>query len=191
MEKDMLTFFRIVDAHTKLLSKPAPLNARELASLRSILQNAGIPTLLDDGELDGTAYNFEANANAIAIARFAALFRDRLDLLAVLEEAQFLGRSIRVTRTARNCDAFLEVSEHIAFSPEIAVKRSQADQVLECLDLDPANSNEIALDALRSKLSNPATYHRFKQHDLENTYEYLTRLSYTDCGEQSPHLAWA
>jgi len=189
----MLTFFRIVDAHTKLLSKPAPLNARELASLRSILQNAGIPTLLDDGELDGTAYNFEANANAIAIAiaRFAALFRDRLDLLAVLEEAQFLGRSIRVTRTARNCDAFLEVSEHIAFSPEIAVKRSQADQVLESLDLDPANSNEIALDALRSKLSNSATYHRFKQHDLENTYEYLTRLSYTDCGEQSPHLAWA
>jgi hypothetical protein len=61
----MLTFFRIVDTHTTLLSSPAPLSARELASLRSILQNAGIPAILDDGELDGTAYNFEANANAI------------------------------------------------------------------------------------------------------------------------------
>ena len=186
----MLTFFRIVDTHTELLSSPAPLNARELASLRLILRDAGIPTILDDGELDGTAYNFEANANAIAIARFAALFRDRLDLLAVLEEAQFLGRSIRVTRTARNCDALLEVSEHIALSPEIAVRRTRADRVLECLDLDPTNFTAITLDALRSKLSNPATYHRFKQHDLESTYDYLTRLSQTDCGEQFPHLAW-
>lgn len=149
----MLTFFRIVDTHTKLLSTPAPLNARELASLRSILQNAGIPTLLDDGEVDGTAYNFEANANAIAIAiaHFAALFRDRLDLLGVVEEAQFLGRSIRVSRAARNCDALLEVSEHIALSPEIAVTRNQADHVFECLDLDPATSTQIPLDALRSK----------------------------------------
>lgn len=187
----MLTFFRIVDTHTKLLSKPAPLNARELAGLRSILQTGGVPTILDDGEIDGTAYNFEANANAIAIARFASLFRDRTDLLSVIEEAQFLGRSIRVSRINRNCEARLEVSEHITLSPEIAVARSQVDRVLECLNLDPANSTEIALDALRSRLSNPATYHRFKQQDLENTYEYLSRLSYTDCGDQLPHLAWA
>lgn len=187
----MLTFFRIVDTHTKLLSSPPPLNARELASLRSILQGAGVSTILDDGELDGTAYNFEANANAIALAKFAPLFRDRLDLLAVLEEAQFLGRSIRVSRTARNCDALLEVSEHIALSPEIAVTRAQRDHVLECLDLDPTTSTEIPLDALRSKLSDPAIYYRFKRQDLENTYEYLSRLSYTDCGEQFPYLAWA
>jgi len=187
----MLTFFRIVDTRTKLLSKPAPLNARELASLRSILQGAGVSPILDDGENDGTAYNFEANANGLAIAQFAALFRDRLDLLAIVEEAQFLGRSIRVSRAARNCDALLEVSEHIALSPEIAVTRNQAAHVFECLDLDPTTSTEIPLDALRSKLSNPATYHRFRRQGLANTYEYLSRLSYTDCGEQFPHLAWA
>lgn len=143
----MLTFFRIVDTHTKLLSVPAPLNARELASLRSILQGAGVSMILGDAELDGTAYNFEANANTLAIAQFAAFFRDRLDLLAIIEEAQFLGRSIRVSRTARNGDALLEVSEHIALSPEIAVTRTQADHVLECLNLDRATSADIPLDA--------------------------------------------
>lgn len=187
----MLTFFRIVDTRTNLLSKPAPLNARELASLRSILQGAGVSPILDDGEHDGTAYNFEANANGLAIAQFAALFRDRLDLLAIVEESQFLGRSIRVSRAARNCDALLEVSEHIALSPEIAVTRNQAAHVFECLDLDPVTSTQIPLDALRSKLSNPATYHRFRRQGLANTYEYLSRLSYTDCREQFPHLAWA
>ncbi|MFC0205316.1 hypothetical protein [Novosphingobium soli] len=187
----MLTFFRIVDTETKLHSKPAPLNARELARLRVILQHGGAVTIPEAGETAGTAYNFEANANAIALASFAAPFDKRIDILAIIEEAQFLGRSIRVRRDARGGEAVIQVSEHIAITPEIALTRDQADKVLDCLKLDREASPDMPLATLRSLLANPAIYDRFQRNGLANTYDYLARLSYTDCGEQHPHLAWA
>ncbi|WP_103727496.1 hypothetical protein [Novosphingobium sp. HII-3] len=187
----MLTFFRIVDTQTQLRSKPAPLNARELARLRSILQYNSVVTEPEAGETEGTAYNFEANANAVALAKFAGLFTERLDVLAILEEAQFLGRAIRVSRAAPNTDAILQVSEHITLTPEIAVTSEQADHVLDCLGLDNHVTEGIPLSTLRSTLANPATYHRFERGNLTTTYEYLERLSYTDCGDQAPHLSWA
>lgn len=187
----MLTFFRIVDTQTPLSSTPAPLHARELGCLRALLQRASITIDPDRGEVDGTAFNFEANANAIALAHLPDMLASRLDILAIFEEAQFLGRSVRVSRSQPNTDATLEVSEHIALSPEIAVTSEQADRVLECLQIDPQCSNRLPLATLRARLGNPATYHRFERDHLTTTYEYLERLSYTDCGEQHPQFSWA
>ncbi|MGE4404292.1 hypothetical protein [Pseudomonas sp.] len=189
-ERKMHTFFRIIDTQTKLHSKAAPLNARELASLRLTLQSAGIHADLDEGEVDGTALNFEYNANAVAIARFAQLFDARLDIVSVIEESQFLGRAIRVRRTDSDAFATLEVSEHIAISPELAVTRRQAELVLDCLDWPRSERRSIPLDELRSRLGAGRTYSRFERHDLGYLFDYLARIADTDCGEQIPELAW-
>lgn len=186
----MLTFFRIIDTHSKLHTSPAELNARELARLRTTLQSAGILADPDDGEVDGIAYNFEANANAIALARFAGIFEHRLDLVAIMEEAQFLGRSISVSRASCDATATIHVSEHIAISPEIALSNEQADDVLQCLNLSRASARPLPLSVLRELLQTPSVYHRFAHHKLSHVFEYLARMADTECGDQLPHLAW-
>jgi len=187
----MHTFFRIIDTHTKLLSKPVLLNARELPALRVTLQSAGIRCDLDDGELDGIAMDFEYNANSVPIARFSALFKHRLDIIEIFEEAQFLGRALRVSRQSNGEFATLMVSEHIAQSPEIAVSDEQATKVFECLGLNPAKDRSIPFARLHTLLRHPAAYHDFDRRGMGYIFTYLARLSDTDCGEQSPELAWA
>jgi hypothetical protein len=189
-ERKMHTFFRIIDTRTTLMSKPAPLNGRELARLRVTLQSAGIHADLDEDENDGTARDFEYNANAVPIARFAGLFERRLDIIEVLEEAQFLGRAIRVTGRSEEHFATLMVSEHIALSPEIAVSDDQANKVFECLGLDRTKDHSIPFTKLHTLLRHPAAYHDFDRRGLGYIFTYLARLSDTDCGDQSPELAW-
>lgn len=187
----MPALFRIIDTETALHSRPAPLNGREVAALRLLLQNEGRFAMLDSGEDDGTATKFEYNANAIAVASFASIFKERDDVIAVIEEAQFLGRNIRVDRDHADEQLYLEVSSEIALSPPIAVTFEQADRVLECIGIDGAGKDKMPLARLREVLHSPSTAHRFDESNLSNIFDYLARMADTDCGEQLPHLAWA
>jgi hypothetical protein len=187
----MPAMFRIVDTESPLHSKPAALNARELAAMRVILQSAGRYAIPDDGEMDGTAFNFEHNANAVPIASFASTLDDREDILAIIEEAQFLGRAIRVSRASINDEPQLQVSPNIALSPPIAVTFEQAERVLECLGFDVGEVRSIPLAMVREKLHEPASSFRFDRCKLSYIFDYLVRLCDTDCGDQIPHLAWA
>lgn len=187
----MPAMFRIVDTESPLHSKPATLNARELAALRVILQSTGRYAMPDDGETDGTAFNFEHNANAVPIATFASVLGDREDILAIIEEAQFLGRAIRVSRASTSHEPQLQVSPYIALSPPIAVTFEQADRVLECLGFEAGEVPSIPLATVRQKLHDPATSYRFDRCKLSHIFDYLVRFCDTDCGDQLPHLAWA
>ncbi|WP_103727319.1 hypothetical protein [Novosphingobium sp. HII-3] len=187
----MPTVFRIIDTQTRLHTSPVELNARELAKLRFLFQSAGHFVEVEEGESEGTALNFEVNANGIALARFATVFPDRDDILSVVEEAQFLGRSLRVARSPQDPEVTLHVSQHITLSPDILLSRKQARAVVDCIGDTPSDEGTISLDRLRSALRDVSCHRRFEAARIEHIHEYLVRLAATDCGEQFPYLEWA
>ena len=187
----MLVTFRIVDTETLLHSVPAPLNARELAALCQLLREKNLLPDLDEGEIEGTAYKFEVSANTLALATFARVLDFRTDIIAVVEEAQFLGRSLRVERDGPGADPVLRVSEHIALTPDLMMARDIADKLMQALELDPSETRSLRLDHLRDLLRDPATFRAFDELGIKHLFDALARLAFVDCGDQMPALEWA
>ena len=92
----MLVTFRVKDIETRLHSKPAQIRPPELAALMRRLHTANSTIDADPGEFLAAPLNFEINANALAIAAFASCFDHRAEMIAIVEEAQFLGRMLRI-----------------------------------------------------------------------------------------------
>lgn len=186
----MLTIFRIVDTATPIKSKPASLGARHLAAIYNHILDTGVPTELEAGEVEGIAMNFEFNANSVSLAKFAQIFVGRDDLLAIAEEAQFHGRSLRISKGASDHFASLCVSEHIALSPEITMSKDRADSVLKCLGLDRETSGTISITRLREVLSQTAIRQKFSKLGLDAAYDYLASYCAIEHGNTDPMLAW-
>lgn len=107
-------------------------------------------------------------------------------MIAVIEEAQFLGRNIRVDRDPFVDGPQLQVSSEIALAPPIAVTFEQADRVFDCMSIDGSSMARLSLARLREVLHMPATAHRFDNCNLGNIFDYLARLADTDCGRATP-----
>lgn len=187
----MLTIFRIIDTETLLHTTPAEMSGFQVSALYNHLLDCGIATDLAAGEHEGIALNFEFNANAVSLAVFARLFAGNDQLLAIAEEAQFHGRSLRLSKPEGAIFVTLSVSDHIAISPELLMSVSRAHAVLRCLCLDPEAVSEVTLEQVRTALSEPSTYRAFVARDLEPAFEYLVRLCAIDHGNTAPKLAWA
>jgi hypothetical protein len=184
----MLVTFRIVDFDTRLHSKPANLNARELATFRAIMRDNNIISDLDEGEADGTAYNFEVSANSLPLAAFARPFEYRDDIIAIVEEAQFLGRSLRVQKDGLNVT--LRVSQHLALANDLMMTDTVAEKALQALGIDGRAKRTVSLAKLKELVCDPAIFAAFDNAKIGNIYDALARLATTDCGEQLPRLVW-
>ncbi|MGF7156197.1 hypothetical protein [Novosphingobium gossypii] len=187
----MLTIFRVTDTETRLQTTPAPMAASQVSALYNHLLDNGIATDLELGEREGIAFNFKFNANAVSLAVFARLFAGYDQLLAIAEEAQFHGRSLRLSKADAPHFVTLSVSDHIAISPELLMSVSRAHAVLRCLCLDPEVASDVTLDQLRAALRLPSTYRAFVDGNLEAAFDYLARICALEHGNTAPKLAWA
>jgi len=187
----MLVTFRVKDTHTTLHSRPAEITALELAALTRRLHSSNATLDVDEGEFGVAPLNFEINANAMSMASFTACFDHRADIIAIVEEAQFLGRTLRVTHLGRLSPITIEVSEHIALARDLMMGPDLAAKLLFALGRDNAENGEIALESLRELLQEPRIYDAFAAAKIAPLYDSLTYLAFTDCGEQAPVLEWA
>ncbi len=96
--------------------------------------------------------NFEINANALAIAEFASCFDHRPEMIAIVEEAQFLGRMLRIEH--QQCDApiTMRVSEHVALVGDITMSSDLAAKVLTSLGRHANESGQLPLHKLGTAL---------------------------------------
>lgn len=186
----MLTIFRIIDTQTPLRTTPAQVQAAQFSALYNHLLDQGIATDVAPGEREGIAVHFEFNANAISLADLGRLFAGNDQLLAIAEEAQFHGRSLRLSKEQGVVFATLSVSEHIAVTPEILMSVSRAFAVLERLGVNPDEVTEMPLEALRSALRVPSTHQAFIDAELEKTFDYLAGICAIEHGNTEPKLAW-
>ena len=125
------------------------------------------------------------------MASFTACFDHRADIIEIVEEAQFLGRTLRVTHLGRLSPIMIEVSEHIALARDLMMGPDLAAKLLFALGRDNAENGEIALESLRELLQEPRIYDAFAAAKIAPLYDSLTYLAFTDCGEQAPVLEWA
>ena len=187
----MLIYFRIIDTETTLRSTAVELNARELGALSILLQNTDLFPDLDEGERHGTAYNFEINANMIALATFSRIFAERLDVIALVEEAQWLGRNLRIERDDETGKVTMRVSSTIALSPEFMMNDDMARSALACLGIDLAKARSLRLNTLKDLLLSPGVHQRFENANLSLIFDRLAQYATTDCNDQIPSLTWA
>ena len=129
----MLVTFRVKDIETRLHSVPAQIRPQELAALMRRLHTANSTIDADPGEFLAAPLNFEINANALAIAEFASCFDHRAEMIAIVEEAQFLGRMLRIEHPQCDAPITMRVSEHIALVGDMTMSSDLAAKVLTLL----------------------------------------------------------
>ena len=186
----MLVCFRIVDTDTTLSSTAVELNARELGALSILLQDTRLFPDLDEGERDGTPYNFEINANMIALAVFNHAFNERLDVIELIEEAQWLGRNLRIERDTDTGKIVMKVSTTIALSSDFMMSEEMAKAALTCLGLNMQEARSLKLDRLKELLLSPGVHRSFEDANLSLIFDRLAEYATTDCNDQIPRLTW-
>ena len=187
----MLVTFRIKDTETKLHSKPAAISASELAALTRKLHMGDSAIDVDPGEFGAAPLNFEINANALSMAGFTSCFANRVEIIEIVEEAQFLGRTLRVRHRERLAPIMIEVSEHIALARDLRMSSDLAGKLLFALGRDSSAMGEVTLENLRDLLQDHRVYEAFCAGKIEPVYNSLVYLAFTDCGAQHPVLEWA
>lgn len=187
----MLVTFRVKDIETRLHSKPAPIRPPELAALMRRLHSSNSTIDADPGEFLAAPVNFEINANALAIAEFASCFDHRPEIIAIVEEAQFLGRMLRIDH--QQCDApiTMRVSEHIALVGAITMSSDLAEKVPTSLGCHQQEPGQLSLQELGTALEDHRTYAAFVRAGITPLFASLAFIASTDCGEQHPLLEWS
>ena len=186
----MLVTFRVKDIETRLHSKPAQIRPPELAALMRRLHTANSTIDADPGEFLAAPLNFEINANALAIAEFASCFDHRPEMIAIVEEAQFLGRMLRIEHLQCDAPITMRVSEHIALVGDITMSSDLAAKVLTSLGRHANESGQLSLQKLGTALEDHRTYAAFVKAGITPLFESLAFIAATDCGEQHPLLEW-
>lgn len=187
----MLVTFRIIDTQSRLHTAPAAITARQLAKLVAMLRHYSIVIDPDEAEPDHLPINFEFNANSIALAKLAGLFDWRDDIIAIVEEGQFLGRTLRVERAPASTDIQLRVSEHIALASNMTLREDTAARLFATTGINPTMRTSISINRLRDLLRQPSMVKAFEDLAIRTIYDQLAMTVSTDCGEQLPRLSWA
>ena len=110
-------------------SKVAIITNRQLAAFRSFAkaheQRRG-DVIIDPAGRCFAVYAFEARVCPIALAALARLFDFDLDMISVIDEAQFLGRLIRFERDAKDGTLRARVSETEDDSMDLRPSRTRS-----------------------------------------------------------------
>ena len=161
----MTITFRIDDGLDTLLPTPAVITTDQLGSLRDLLAEQGDRlgfSLLfpQHGEVSEAAFAFEARVCPLALAMVSRCFDHDPSVIAVLDEAQFLGRRVRVWRMGWSGDIRIGLASGLDDVPELEVANGNAYALLETLGLDPDSVGELPIAELRQRLSDPRVRRR-------------------------------
>ena len=156
----MTITFRIDDGLDTLLPTPAVITTDQLGSLRDLLaeqgERLGFCLLFPEyGEVSEPAFAFEARVCPLALATVSRCFDHDPSVIAVLDEAQFIGRRVRVWRMEWAGDIRIGLATGLDNVPELEVANGNAYALLETLGLDPESVGELPVAELRQRLTDP------------------------------------
>lgn len=186
-----ITFY-VTDLDTHIQSAPAIITPRELGAFRTFMREAGLATDDDpDGEPEQLTYSFDASICRFAIATIARLFDNRTEAIAVIEEAQFLGRLLSFRRKELTHTITIEVSNRFDGPGELDLTNGNAYAVLEALNLDAESVGDLPLEDLHDRLAAPEIRKAFCERKVDHRLVFFDRAASLNPHEQTPRLVWA
>lgn len=172
-------------------SRPAPITPRQLAAFRAFARENRILTDDFDDEPEHLSYSFEASTCRFAWPVIAGVLGSSEAVVAVVEEAHFLGRKLLFYRDRETHTITVRASEGIDGFEEINLHDPNAYAVLESLGLPADNCGEIDLEELRQRLADPQTRRRFINAGIGRRLCFFEAAAGLDEGLNSPCLVWS
>ena len=196
-EVAMTITFRVDDGYDTTSPVPAVINPHQLGSLRDLLAEHAsrlgteLPTPDYDDPEDGT-FAFEARVCPLALASLSACFDHYDAVIAVLDEAQFRARRIRVSRDDPHGDIRLALSSNPDAAPGLNAANGNAYALLETLGLEPDSVGAVPLAELRQRLTDPRIRRRLDgDHQLTRYVSALVAMAAVKPIDGELSLAWA
>lgn len=192
----MTITFRIENGNGVLPPKAAVITPDQLGSLRDLLAEQslqlGMTMLLPTHGVTGDpGFELEARICPLALAVVSKCFDHDPDVIAVLEEAQFLGRRVRIWQRLRTRDLRIRLSLTPDEALQLAMSEPHAMTLLNGLGLDRARSGVITMTELRDRLTSPRIRRRLAADPAMTSYvETLTAMAVLKPIEGESRLAW-
>jgi hypothetical protein len=193
----MTITFRIDDGHNILSPIPAVITHDQLGALRDILADQairlGITMMIPiHGVTGDPPFEFEARVCPLALAVVSKCFDHDPAVIAVLDEAQFLGRRVRIWQTEHGGDIKIGLASNPDAAPELEVANGNAYALLEGLGLDPDRGGAVAMTELRLRLTDPRIRRRLDADPgMAGYVEKLAAMAALKPIDGEYHLAWA
>ncbi|MCJ2180159.1 hypothetical protein [Novosphingobium album (ex Hu et al. 2023)] len=193
----MTITFRVEDSHDIDMPPPVPIEPWQMGALREVLAENGerIGTDLivpEYGNIDAPVFAWEARTAMLAVAAIARCFDYEPGALAIIEEAQFRCRRLRISRPASNGDILLSLSTNPDSAPELNVSNSNAFAILDLLGIDRESCGLIPLEQLQDRLRDPAVPGRIAaEPGLARYLPTLTQMAAVTSPSPKLRLVWA
>lgn len=171
-------------------SKPAVITARQLAAFRTFARSHGhLVGMFDDEEFNYLDYGFEARVCPWSWATLARIFDDSEAVIAVIEEAQFLGLNVRFWKDTEGCMIMMAISTTPDGCRPMDLSMQNGRALLNVLGKRLSRHGEIDLFELREILSHNPTRRHIERSGMQSYLEQLDRMA--DCPTiDDTHLVW-
>lgn len=166
-----------VRSDAQITAKPAVVTARQLAAFRSFARAQGhLVGMFDDPDFGYLAYGFEARVCPCSWAAIARLFGDSEAVIAVVEEAQFLGLNVRFWKDAETAAIMMAVAHSPDGSRSLDLPDEPAGTLLESVGLASKWVGDLDLAELARCIGDPATRRYLERSGLADTLQHLDAL---------------
>lgn len=182
--------FRLASAGGIVHSKPAPISARQLAAFRAFVRANNVLTDDQDEEPEHLSYSFEASVCRFPWAMIARILGGSEEIVAVVEEAQFLGRRLSFYRDRQAHTITVRVSDAIDGFEDINLHNANGYAVLDALGLPADSCGEIDLTELRARLTDPNTKRRFINAGVARRFGFFEAAAAIEDTDSS-RLVWS
>lgn len=193
----MTITFRIDDGHGILLPSAAIITSDQVGALRDLLSEQalriGFAMLIQVHGVTGDgSFEFEARVCPLALAVVSKCFDHDPAVISVLDEAQHLGRRVRVWQDDRRSDIKVGLASNPDAAPELEVATANGLALLESLGLDRESAGVLPMTELRQRLMDPRIRRRLNSDPGMTLYvETLTIMAAMKPVDGEYHLAWA
>lgn len=170
--------------------KPAVVTIEQLTAFRSFAKTYGHNVgVFDDDAFSYLEHGFEARVCPWSWATLARLFGNEEAAIAVIEEAQFLGLTVRFWRDTQTAEIMMAVSSTPDGTWPMDLSNSSAHHLLDALGKGCEPSGQIDLDELQTIIADQPTRRHLAHSGLETYVEQLDQM--IRCASQdSQHLVW-
>lgn len=173
---------------TSAIAPAVAVSVRHLAAFRAFARERG-ESFGDEGD-EFLAYNFEARVCPWSLASICAIFDHDPGVIAVVEEAQFRGLNIQFWRNEARGSVMMGVAKSLDGSASIDLSNANAFALLDALGIDRDPCGRIAINDLRSMVSDPEKRTRLNNDGLGRFADQLERLASVERSEDEVHVVW-
>ena len=193
----MTITFRVEDGHNVLSPAAAVITPDQLGALRDLLDRhvvrSGVAMVIPiHGDPGSGAFEVEVRVCPLALASLARCSDFDPAVIAVLDEAQFLGRRARVWQEKPTADMRIGLGLNPDAAAELEVTNGNAYALLAGLGLDEDSVGAVSMTKLRQRLTDPRIRRRLDDDPQVSRYvPALTAMAALKPADGDYHLAWA